>query len=220
MPTIDDFGSFETAWCPGCGNFQLLEAVKQALAASNIAPHEVLFVSGIGQAAKAPQYLNCNYFNGLHGRGLPVATGAKLANPALRVIHESGDGCTYGEGGNHFLAAARLGLRARFTWLDGADLTAEKLVLDELLPLAREGLRVKEIAAEDADRYLGVIEERVRAGRTGAQWLLDSLAAMRGQGLAAERLAALTAATGGGANTLALTAPDATSRRNAKARAT
>ncbi|HNU82149.1 MAG TPA: glutamate-cysteine ligase family protein [Thermoanaerobaculia bacterium] len=95
----------------------------------------------------------------------------------------------------NFLAAARLGLRARFTWLDGADLTAEKLVLDELLPLAREGLRVKEIAAEDADRYLGVIEERVLAGRTGAQWLLDSLAAMRGQGLAAERLAALTAAT-------------------------
>ncbi len=107
MSTIDDFGSFETAWCPGCGNFQLLEAVKQALVASNIAPHEVLFVSGIGQAAKAPQYLNCNYFNGLHGRGLPVATGAKLANPALPVIYESGDGCTYGEGGNHFLAAAR-----------------------------------------------------------------------------------------------------------------
>ena len=77
MPTIDDFGSFETAWCPGCGNFQLLEAVKQALAASNIAPHEVLFVSGIGQAAKAPQYLNCNYFNGLHGRGLRLLPPAR-----------------------------------------------------------------------------------------------------------------------------------------------
>ena len=59
------------------------------------------------QAAKAPHYLNANVFNGLHGRSLPVATGAKLANPELTVIVESGDGCNYGEGGNHFLAAIR-----------------------------------------------------------------------------------------------------------------
>ena len=70
-------------------------------------PQEVLFVSGIGQAAKAPHYLRANVFNGLHGRSLPVATGAKLANPDLTVIAESGDGCNYGEGGNHFLAAIR-----------------------------------------------------------------------------------------------------------------
>jgi 2-oxoglutarate ferredoxin oxidoreductase subunit beta len=70
-------------------------------------PKEVLFVSGIGQAAKAPHYLKANLFNGLHGRSLPVATGAKLANPILTVIAESGDGCNYGEGGNHFLAAIR-----------------------------------------------------------------------------------------------------------------
>jgi 2-oxoglutarate ferredoxin oxidoreductase subunit beta len=70
-------------------------------------PHQVLFVSGIGQAAKAPHYLNANVFNGLHGRSLPVATGAKLANPDLTVLVESGDGCNYGEGGNHLLAAIR-----------------------------------------------------------------------------------------------------------------
>lgn len=95
----------------------------------------------------------------------------------------------------NFLAAARLGLRARFGWLERDDVPAEELVLGELLPLAREGLRVKGIDGADADRYLGVVEERVRAGRGGAQWQLDSLAAMRGEGLAAERLAALTAAT-------------------------
>lgn len=105
--TLADFGEYETAWCPGCGNFGILKALKQALVARNLAPHELLFVSGIGQAAKAPHYLNANLFNGLHGRALPVATGAKLANPALTVIVESGDGCTYGEGGNHFLAAIR-----------------------------------------------------------------------------------------------------------------
>ena len=107
MVTIEDYGQYETAWCPGCGNFSILEAVKQGLVDSGIAPYEVLLVSGIGQAAKAPHYLNANVFNGLHGRAIPVATGAKLANPDLRIIVESGDGCNYGEGGNHFLAAIR-----------------------------------------------------------------------------------------------------------------
>ncbi len=107
MATMKDFGSFETAWCPGCGNFSILEALKKALTDSGLAPHQVLMVSGIGQAAKTPHYLRCNVFNGLHGRALPAATGAKLANPELHVFVESGDGCSYGEGGNHFLAALR-----------------------------------------------------------------------------------------------------------------
>ena len=105
--TLADYGDFETSWCPGCGNFAILRAVKQALVAAGLAPYQVIFVSGIGQAAKAPHYLRANFFNGLHGRALPVATGIKLANPALKVIVESGDGCMYGEGGNHFLAAIR-----------------------------------------------------------------------------------------------------------------
>jgi 2-oxoglutarate ferredoxin oxidoreductase subunit beta len=104
---LGDYGDYETAWCPGCGNFAILKAVRRSLVESNIAPHEVLFVSGIGQAAKAPQYLNVNLFNGLHGRALPVATGARLVNRDLLVIVESGDGCMYGEGGNHFLGAIR-----------------------------------------------------------------------------------------------------------------
>lgn len=103
----EDYGNFETAWCPGCGNHSILTAVKKALAALELEPHQVLLVSGIGQAAKAPHYLRANVFNGLHGRALPVATGAKLVNPDLTVIAESGDGCNYGEGGNHFLAAIR-----------------------------------------------------------------------------------------------------------------
>ncbi len=107
MVELEDFGKYETAWCPGCGNFSLLEGVKKGLVRAGLEPRDVLFVSGIGQAAKAPHYLNANVFNGLHGRALPVAAGAKIANPALTVIVESGDGCNYGEGGNHFLAAIR-----------------------------------------------------------------------------------------------------------------
>jgi len=107
MVTLIDYGEYETAWCPGCGNFPLLRAVKLALVKRGLEPHQVLFVAGIGQAAKTPHYLNANVFNGLHGRGIPVATGAKLTNPNLVVIAESGDGCMYAEGGNHFLAAIR-----------------------------------------------------------------------------------------------------------------
>jgi len=107
MVDVKDYGQFETAWCPGCGNFPLLEGVKKGLVAKALEPHQVLFVCGIGQGGKAPHYLKANVFNGLHGRSLPVATGAKLANPDLVVIAESGDGCMYSEGGNHFLAAIR-----------------------------------------------------------------------------------------------------------------
>jgi 2-oxoglutarate ferredoxin oxidoreductase subunit beta len=107
MVSVDDYGQFETAWCPGCGNHAILKAVKKALAGLGLAPHEVLVVTGIGQAAKAPLYMNCNMFTGLHGRSLSAATGARLANPELTVLVESGDGCSYGEGGNHFLAALR-----------------------------------------------------------------------------------------------------------------
>ncbi|QGY41107.1 2-oxoacid ferredoxin oxidoreductase [Pseudodesulfovibrio cashew] len=110
MVSIEQYGDFETSWCPGCGNFSLLKGLKQALAGLDLAPHQVMVSSGIGQAAKAPHYMNCHMFNGLHGRSLPVAQGMKMANPEMTVLCESGDGCLYGEGGNHFLAAIRRNL--------------------------------------------------------------------------------------------------------------
>lgn len=97
----------DMAWCPGCGNFPILNIVKMALSELDIPPEGAVICSGIGQAAKTPQYMRVNYFNGLHGRALPPATAIKLSNPGLVVISESGDGDTYGEGGNHFLHAIR-----------------------------------------------------------------------------------------------------------------
>ncbi|SFQ00064.1 2-oxoacid:ferredoxin oxidoreductase subunit beta [Caldicoprobacter faecalis] len=93
----------EAAWCPGCGNFNILEALKNALEILGKKPHEVLIVGGIGQAAKTPQYINTNGFCGLHGRALPAAVGAKMVNKDLTVIVHTGDGDSYGEGGNHFI---------------------------------------------------------------------------------------------------------------------
>ena len=110
MVSLEDYGDFKTAWCPGCGNFAIRDALRQALVDSGLEPRQVVIVSGIGQAAKMPHYLRCNCFNGLHGRSLPAATGVRLTNPNIKVICESGDGCTYGEGGNHLLAALRRNL--------------------------------------------------------------------------------------------------------------
>jgi len=107
MVDLGSLGKYETAWCPGCGDFGILDALKDALVKLDVDMHKVVFVSGIGQAAKLPQYINCNFFNGLHGRALPVATGIKIANKELSVIVASGDGDIYGEGGNHFMHAIR-----------------------------------------------------------------------------------------------------------------
>jgi 2-oxoglutarate ferredoxin oxidoreductase subunit beta len=102
-----NINSIDIAWCPGCGNYLILKIIKKTLAELDISPNELVLVSGIGQAAKIPQYFKTNYFNGLHGRALPPATAIKLSNPNLTVIAESGDGDMYGEGGNHFIHAIR-----------------------------------------------------------------------------------------------------------------
>lgn len=93
----------ENAWCPGCGNFSILDGLKIAVAELDIPPEKLVMVSGIGQAAKTPHYIRANGFNGLHGRALPPAQGIKIVNKDLKVIVVSGDGDAYGEGGNHFL---------------------------------------------------------------------------------------------------------------------
>jgi len=97
----------EIAWCPGCGNFGILNALKQTLAEMEVKPHEVVIASGIGQAAKTPHYIHTNGFNGLHGRAIPPAQGIKIANKNLKVIVHSGDGDSYAEGANHFLHGIR-----------------------------------------------------------------------------------------------------------------
>ena len=108
MYDLKTYESIDVAtWCPGCGDFGIIAAVKQALAQLEIAPHEVMFFSGIGCGSKLPHYLKANGYNSLHGRGLPVATGFHLANTDLKVINVSGDGDSYGIGGNHLLNTAR-----------------------------------------------------------------------------------------------------------------
>ncbi|MEN8142244.1 MAG: 2-oxoacid:ferredoxin oxidoreductase subunit beta [Thermodesulfobacteriota bacterium] len=107
MSFLDKFKGQKPAWCPGCGNFAILNVLKRLFTEMELDPSEITIVSGIGQGAKTPHYTKCNTFNGLHGRTLPVATGIALANNKTHVIAIAGDGDCYGEGGNHLLHAMR-----------------------------------------------------------------------------------------------------------------
>ncbi|MFH0810878.1 MAG: 2-oxoacid:ferredoxin oxidoreductase subunit beta [Pseudomonadota bacterium] len=107
MVDVATWTGTESAWCPGCGNFGILRAMKQAMPGLGLEPWQVLMVSGIGQAGKFPHYITANTFNTLHGRTLPAATAAKCANRQITVLAIGGDGDMYGEGGNHLLHAIR-----------------------------------------------------------------------------------------------------------------
>ena len=109
--TAKDYASpVKPTWCPGCGDFGILSALKQGLAKAGLAPHEVLVISGIGCGSKLPDYARVNGFMTLHGRPLPVATGAKLGNHGLQVMTVHGDGDSMGLGMGHFIHTARRNL--------------------------------------------------------------------------------------------------------------
>ncbi len=106
--SLKDYESaFKPTWCPGCGNFSQYRGIRQALIKLNIPPENVVVTSGIGCSSHMPNFLRVYGFQTLHGRGIPCATGVRLANPKLTVIVYGGDGDIYGIGGNHFLHACR-----------------------------------------------------------------------------------------------------------------
>ena len=85
--TSKDYKSdLKPIWCPGCGDFGVVQAIYRALANIGRAPHEIAFVSGIGCSSRIPGYTTAYGFNTVHGRSLPIAQGIKLANPDLLVL--------------------------------------------------------------------------------------------------------------------------------------
>ena len=107
MSRVFEREDVDVAWCPGCGNFGILKLIEEVLEELGVKKNSSVIVSGIGQAAKTPYYVDTNMFGVLHGRALPVATAVKLSNENLCVIAEGGDGDMYGEGGNHFIHTIR-----------------------------------------------------------------------------------------------------------------
>lgn len=110
LPTFQakDFKSeLKPIWCPGCGDFGVVQAIYRALAAIGRPPHEIAFVSGIGCSSRIPGYTTAYGFNSVHGRALPIAQGIKLASPELLVLVAGGDGDGFSIGGGHVAHAVR-----------------------------------------------------------------------------------------------------------------
>src|SRR5215212_2858498 len=105
-------------WCPGCGDFAVLNSLYRAMADLQLEPHDTVVVSGIGCSSRLPGYVDTYGFNSLHGRALPIATGIKLAAPSLNVIAVGGDGDGTAIGGNHFLHAARRNADLAYIMMD------------------------------------------------------------------------------------------------------
>lgn len=140
MATIEDYKGQTPAWCPGCGDFGILRAFKEAVVEMGMEPHQFTIVSGIGQASKFPHYLKCNTFNGLHGRTLPVSTGIRLSNHGMPVIAVAGDGDCYGEGGNHLIHAIRRNINVKLFVHDNQ---IYGLTKGQASPTSMEGMMTK-----------------------------------------------------------------------------
>ena len=117
--THADFKSdIKPVWCPGCGDFGVVNAMTKAFAKLALRPENVAVVSGIGCSSRIPAYTSCYGFHGVHGRALPVGTGLKVARPDLTVIVAGGDGDGYSIGGNHFLHACRRNVDLTYVVMD------------------------------------------------------------------------------------------------------
>ncbi len=110
MKCAERYDPFEPQWCPGCGNFTVLDALLQALSDLEIPVTDLVMITGIGQASKLGFSVNVNFFDGLHGRVLPTVLGVALANHRAKLLAVSGDGGFYAEGGNHLIHNARRNL--------------------------------------------------------------------------------------------------------------
>lgn len=118
MATMKDYKGDTSTWCPGCGHFSVMAGVQRALINIGLEPHEVALISGIGCSSKVSEYTRAYGFHTIHGRGLPVAQGVKMANPNLKVISAGGDGDGYGIGVGHFLHAVRRNVDITYVAMD------------------------------------------------------------------------------------------------------
>ncbi len=134
-----DFKSdLKPIWCPGCGDFGVLQAIYRALAAIGRPAHEIAFISGIGCSSRIPGYTTAYGFNAVHGRALPIAQGLKLARPELLVLVAGGDGDGFSIGGGHLPHAIRRNDDLTYIVMDNQTYGLTK---GQLSPTAPQGSR-------------------------------------------------------------------------------
>jgi 2-oxoglutarate ferredoxin oxidoreductase subunit beta len=150
-------------WCAGCGDFGVLKSLKEAIVELGIPQHEVLVVSGIGCSSNLPGFIRTNGVHSLHGRAVPVATGAALANHDLHVIVVGGDGDGYGIGMAHFIHAMRRNLNLTYIVMDNE---VYGLTTGQTSPTTAEGHKTKSTPRGNVERPIAPLALALAAGAT------------------------------------------------------
>ena len=162
--TVKDLkGHTDPDWCPGCGDFGVLHALKTAIAELGLYPEEVLTISGIGCSSNLPGYINTYGMHTLHGRALAVATGAQLANHKLKVIVTGGDGDGYGIGGNHFLHTMRRNVDLTYIVMDNQ---VYGLTTGQVSPTSIKGMKTKSTPFGSVENEINPIPLAIVGGAT------------------------------------------------------
>jgi 2-oxoglutarate ferredoxin oxidoreductase subunit beta len=162
--TARDFkGKVDPDWCPGCGDFGVLNSIQRACAELGLRPHEILAVSGIGCSSNLPGYFNAYGMHTLHGRSLAFATGAKMANHNLNVIATGGDGDGYGIGGNHFTHTARRNVDLTYVVMNNQ---IYGLTTGQVSPTSRDGMKTKSTPFGSVEMPINPITTAIMNGAT------------------------------------------------------
>jgi len=162
--TLKDLeGAVHPDWCPGCGDFGVLKSLKEAILELGIAPHEVLVVSGIGCSSNLPGFIRAYGVHSLHGRAVPVASGAALANHALHVVAVGGDGDGFGIGMGHFIHAMRRNLNLTYIVMDNE---IYGLTTGQASPTTSEGHKTKSTPRGNVEKPVQPLTLALAAGAT------------------------------------------------------
>jgi 2-oxoglutarate ferredoxin oxidoreductase subunit beta len=158
-------------WCPGCGDFGILSSIQQALFQLQIPPYKIAMISGIGCSGKTPHYIDTYGLHTLHGRALPVATGAKLANNQLTVVAVGGDGDGYGIGAGYFVSGRRNVDMTYIVFNNGV----YGLTKGQASPTLAKGLKTKSMPEASIQEGINPIAVALGAGYTwiGRGYALD-----------------------------------------------
>jgi 2-oxoglutarate ferredoxin oxidoreductase subunit beta len=156
-------GKVDPDWCPGCGDFGVLSAIQKALVELQIPNHNVVAISGIGCSSNLPGFINTYGMHTLHGRGLAVATGLKLANHELTVLVTGGDGDGFGIGGNHFVHAMRRNIDLLYIVMDNQ---IYGLTTGQTSPTSRIGMKTKSMPFGNIEAPVNPISLALAVGAT------------------------------------------------------
>ncbi len=162
--TARDFkGKIDPDWCPGCGDFGVLNSLQRAAAELGLRPHEIVTVSGIGCSSNLPGYINTYGMHTLHGRTLAFATGVKMANHDLTVIATGGDGDGYGIGGNHFTHTARRNVDLTYVVMNNQ---IYGLTTGQVSPTSRVGQKTKSTPFGSVEYPINPLTSAIMNGAT------------------------------------------------------